>query len=374
MIVPGRFQPVEYIRWAKTVPGRPGELNLSSSGVAPCPLREEELGAPAEWFRLAGRNAYGHGGFLDWVAARYGVDREQVLLAQGASMANFLVLAGLVHPGDRVVLEDPRYEPLERAAAAVGAEVRHVPLDGPAGPAGLLDRVLEGVRRERVRLVLLSDLQNPTGAAWDRSALETLIEACEAAGAWVLVDEIYLEYLEPAARPPACRLGGHVVSTSSLTKAYGLGSLRAGWAVGPADAIRAAREANDAMSAVAPYCAEHLAWSIVSRPSLWAAVRDRARRQIAENRARVLEFLEAHPEIDLPLPAGGAVGFGRWAGHDDVDQWTEELRATAGVVVTPGRFFRRRDRFRLGWGADPREVAEGLSRFSRFLRARRPTA
>ena len=41
------------------------------------------------------------------IAARYGVAVEQVVAADGTSMANFLAMAALISPGDEVLIEHP---------------------------------------------------------------------------------------------------------------------------------------------------------------------------------------------------------------------------------------------------------------------------
>ena len=47
-------------------------------------------------------------------------------MADGTSMANMLAMAGLIAPGDEVLVEHPVYEPLVAAARFLGAEVRTI--------------------------------------------------------------------------------------------------------------------------------------------------------------------------------------------------------------------------------------------------------
>ena len=55
------------------------------------------------------------------IAQRYGVPVEQVVAADGTSMANFLAMAALIAPGDEVLVEHPTYEPMLGAASFLGA-------------------------------------------------------------------------------------------------------------------------------------------------------------------------------------------------------------------------------------------------------------
>ena len=53
------------------------------------------------------------------------------------------------------------------------------------------------------------------------------------AGAHVLVDEVYLDFLFARRPRSAVHLAENFVVTSSLTKAYGLDGLRCGWVLAP---------------------------------------------------------------------------------------------------------------------------------------------
>ena len=60
------------------------------------------------------------------IAERYGVTPDQVVAADGTSMANFLAMAALISPGDEVLIEHPTYEPLLGAASFLGADIKAV--------------------------------------------------------------------------------------------------------------------------------------------------------------------------------------------------------------------------------------------------------
>src|SRR5262245_3177611 len=57
---------------------------------------------------------YGPGaGYLplrEWVAQRYGVDTEQVLITNGSLQADAFIFTHLVSPGDDVIVEKPTYD------------------------------------------------------------------------------------------------------------------------------------------------------------------------------------------------------------------------------------------------------------------------
>ena len=84
----------------------------------------------------------------------------------------------------------------------------------------------------RTRLIVLTNLHNPTGAYIDERTMRAIGELARNHGARVLVDEFYLEALYDRRPRPAIHLGEHFLVTSSLTKAYGLSGLSCGWVLG----------------------------------------------------------------------------------------------------------------------------------------------
>ena len=108
-----------YMEWAKA--RQAPRFDLAGSNVLPCTI--DELTGGREAIALDGRNENGYAPLLEAIAARYGVLPTQVTTAQGASGANFLVCAGLLEPGDEVLVERPGYDPLLGAPRLLGARV-----------------------------------------------------------------------------------------------------------------------------------------------------------------------------------------------------------------------------------------------------------
>ncbi len=142
-----RLEPIAYMTWAKSHMEDPEVHNLGTSGIRKL-LTMEELASDVSAASIWGRNDDGLPELRDRIAERFGVGGGNVLLAEGTSLANFLVVAAWVRPGDPVLLEEPYYEPLRSVLDAAGARVRHVPVDGPEGHRALLD-LLRRTPRER---------------------------------------------------------------------------------------------------------------------------------------------------------------------------------------------------------------------------------
>lgn len=351
----------EYQEWAKT--RSQARFNLVASGVHPLPLAE--LGATLDDLELSGPSWYGYPPLQAALAAHCGVPEEQVVAAVGTSLAVHLAMAALVEPGDELLLEHPTYEPLLAVARYLGAEVKRFARRPEAGWGIDLDEI-ERLVSPHTKLIVLSDLHNPSGARLDDATLAGLGELARRAGARVLVDEVYLEMVrvdEGAPARTAARLGPEYVVASSLTKAYGLNGLRCGWVLAEPALARRIWRLTDLFHVIPAHPAERL--SVVALARL-DRIADRARALLAANRALLHRFLDGRDDLEAVRPRYGTLVFPRWRGGD-TDRLCDHLRARHETTVVPGRFFGLPEHFRIGIGGPTPDLAAGLERLGAAL-------
>ena len=84
---------------------------------------------------------------------------------------------------------------------------------------------------EKTKLVVLTNLHNPSGVLTKQQKIKTIAKIAEEHGAYVLVDEIFLD--GSFTSQPSCFGIPNVIVTSSATKIYGLGGLHTGWIIAP---------------------------------------------------------------------------------------------------------------------------------------------
>ncbi len=352
-----------YMEWAKARP-RP-RIDLAGSNLLPCSL--EDLPGAREALDISGESPDGYPPLLEEIARTYGVDSERVATAGGCSGANFLVCAALLDAGDEALVETPGYDPLPGAARMLGARIATFPRRFQDGYDLDVEAVAAAVS-PRTRLVILSNPHNPSGALASEDRLRALARLAERRGFHVLVDEVYRDTV-PGARPtPAAMLSPAFLSTSSLTKAYGLASLRCGWALCSPELARRVRRVRDLVDVWAPMPADRL--SVVAFRNL-GRLAARSGAIVEENLRRVASWLAQRPELEA-VPPRSTIAFPRLAGVADAGLWIERLFAETGTAVAPGRFFGAPAHFRIAFGGRPDAVAEGLEAIDPFLRRARP--
>lgn len=353
-----RVMSSEYMLWAKT--RSQARFNLAASGLMNYPLAE--LPARLEDLELSGQSLYGYEPLQRALSEKCGVPAECVVAATGTSMANHLAMAALLEPGDEVLIEHPTYELLLSLARYLGAEVKRFERTFENGfrldPAEVERRVTA-----RTRLVVLTNLHNPSSALTGDGALAEVGEIARRVGARVLVDEVYLDAAFGRAGGTAFGLGGHFVTTSSLTKVYGLSGLRCGWALAePALAERLWR-LNDLFGVIPAHAAERL--SVVALDNL-ERIAARARRLLETNREVFNSFLRSRDDLEAAEHEFGTVSFPRVRGGG-VEELCALLREKYETSVVPGKFFELPQHVRVGIGGDTAALSEGLDRLGRAL-------
>lgn len=349
--------------WAKAQP--PAAVNLARSGVDPCP--PALLGRLPRDLVTQSSAGYGYPPLLDAIARRYGVERSRVFsVSGGASLANWLACAALLADSDRkteVIVERPTYESLLAIPRGMGCRVRRLERHFDEGYAVRVERLARLVN-PRTRLAIVTNLHNPSGARIPLDTLREMAAVLRTAGAFLLVDEVYLECAFTGLTESSVHAGANVLATNSLTKAYGLDGLRAGWLLGPPAVVRRAARIHDTLgvNGVAP--GERLALAAFRR---LAPIGRRARAILRPNLAALRAFLARESRLRAVVPEAGNVCFPRLPGRLDGDRFAAHLLKRYGTLVVPGRFFESPRNVRLSFGCEPRRLARGLAAISRAL-------
>ena len=344
-----------YMEWAKNCSA--ARYNLATSGLtsvpmADFPLRLEEL-------EITG-GSDGHAPLLQRIARHTGASVECIVTAEGTSMANHLAMAALLDAGDEVVIEHPTYGLLLDVAGYLGAQVRRVTRAFENNFEISLSEMEQAIT-PATRLIVLTNLQNPTGALISLESMRAIGEMAQRVEARVLVDEVYLELLFD--RAGAFSLGETFVVTSSLTKAYGLSGLRCGWILATPEIARRIWRLNDLFAATPAHPAERM--SVMAFDHL-QKFRARTSAHLARNSPLLDSFLDSRPDLQCFRPAAGTIVFPRLE-RGDPDAFFHLLREKYETSVVPGKFFEMPRHFRLGIGGETEEVRAGLERLGAAL-------
>jgi hypothetical protein len=336
------------------------KYNLATSGIMSYPLAE--LAVKLEDLEICGPTLYGYAPLLERLAQRNGVMQDQVVTAAGTSMANHLALAATLEPGDEALVEWPTYELLVSTLEYLRVNVRYFERRMEDGfrvdPQEVERRVTP-----QTRLVVLTNLHNPTGVRIDEATLRTVGDIALKNGSRVLVDEVYLEAMYEQRPRPAIHLGDHFLVTSSLTKAFGLSGLRCGWVLANPELTQRMWHINDLYGVNLAHPAQLL--SVIALDNL-DRVAEHAKRLLEANRPQLVAFLQSRRDLDYVWPDYGTIVFPKLR-RGSVDALNRLLREKYETSIVPGSYFDMPQHFRIGCGGDQEMTRAALERLGKAL-------
>jgi aspartate/methionine/tyrosine aminotransferase len=355
--VTGRIMQSDYMHWAKLK--APVRYALTSSEVPH--FRMDRLPLALADLDMDGASHPRYAPLREAIGRRYGFPVEQIVAADGTSMANFLAMAALISPGDEVLIERPTYEPLMGAASFLGAEIKR--FDRRAEDGFCVDpAAVAAAMSDRTRLIVLTNLHNPSGALVEEDVLPDLGALAAERKARILIDEVYLDSATPPRRS-AAYLGPEFVCTNSLTKVYGLSGLRCGWILAEPELAERMWRLNDLFGVNQAHQAERLACIAFEHLD---AINDGNPEMLAANRALWNACVTARDDLDCMPAEHGITVFPRWNGGD-TQRIEDRLRDRYDAAIVPGRWFEMPEHFRVGLGLPTADFAEALNRLGQAL-------
>lgn len=351
------FRPFDYLHFAKTdMAGAKHVLCLSGvPTVAPSTFLPSDVLAAAhdaadlETPRRKWREA---------MSARYGVPAEECWPALGSSGATHMALAALLSlgpDGAPVAAEEPQYRIFDATATLLGREVIPLPRRADRGFSPDLDAAAGAIERG-ARVVCLTNLHNPTGAVLRTEDLAELDRMAARRGAWILVDEIFRDFL-PGPVSTSRLAGSRIVSTGSYTKCYGLGPVRAGWIFAPVEVVRRLESVEEAACGVpaAPWMTV-----LAEIPSRAQPLLDRGRALAAARLPIVERWIEETRGVSWTPPVAGITGLVRIDGLRDSLRFAKRLRSELDVQVVPGAYFGSEGTIRVSFGIEEKPLRDAL--------------
>jgi histidinol-phosphate/aromatic aminotransferase/cobyric acid decarboxylase-like protein len=236
----------------------------------------------------------GGGAAREAIAARHGVDEQQVAVGHGAAQLMQAALRESAY-GQEVVLAWPSWGPLPALIGRAGAAPVPVELD----PAGVLDLVgMAAAVGERTRAVVLCSPNDPTGALLDPDDLRQFATSLPA-NVLVLLDEALVDFLGEVASSIGLVAGvANLLVFRSFSKAWAMAGYRAGYAVGGPEQVELLARMTPGLGVTTPTLA---AIAAALDPTKRGRQRmERRRETVVAERDRLLRVLRGSPFTIAP--------------------------------------------------------------------------
>ena len=263
------------------------------------------------------------------------LEREDVLVAAGATGGLGAVAGALLEPGDEVLILAPYWPLIEGIVRSFHGRPVAVPvLAGEVAEAAGAVAAVERLRSARTVALYLSTPNNPSGRLLPRDWVEALVAWARRHDLWVITDEVYDAIVYRGEHTRALSLAPErTFLAQSFSKSYGMAGNRCGYVVGPRALMRELRKVSTHTFYSTPTAAQAAAaLALAGAGDAWA---EAARRQYAGTARR------AAARLGLPEPEGSTFLFLDVAAALDgrgLDGLLERC-ADRGLLVAPGPSF-----------------------------------
>lgn len=214
-------------------------ITFTRGNPAPDAFPIETLSECAEEiFRREGRVIFQYGHYSgyaplrEWIANRYAVNYERVLLGNGSMEFMTFLSAAFLEDGDTVFLENPSYDRSITAMKRAGARVVGIPVENDGID---IEKFKESLKHHSPKFFYtVPDFQNPTGITTSLEKRETIVQLAREHGFLIIEDTPYqpLRYYGSDIVDYRTLLPEQVFHISSFSKLLSPG-LRVGLLIGP---------------------------------------------------------------------------------------------------------------------------------------------
>ena len=163
------------------------------------------------------------------------LERDNILVAAGATGGLGAVAGALLEPGDEVLILAPYWPLIEGIVRSFHGTPVAVPVDFTGGDAGSLVASLAARASARTAALYFSTPNNPSGRLLPRSWVEAMVHWARQHDLWILSDEVYEPFVYEGEHTRALPLAPERTFLSqTFSKSYGMAGNRCGYMVGPA--------------------------------------------------------------------------------------------------------------------------------------------
>ena len=276
------------------------------------------------------------------VSSAYGspVAGHHVQITAGGNQAFFVTALALVKPGDEVLIVRPYYFNHEMTLSMLGVRVRFV--DALAEDSFVpTAKAIADAMGPQTRAVFVVTPNNPTGAVYSAAFLDEAYEICRKAGAVLVVDETYRDFLPEEAGPPHGLFGEpdwerHFIHLYSFSKVFCIPGHRVGAILCGGVVMEQLQKVMDNLQICAPKPAQHAVVKALGSLDQWRR----------DNSLEITRRRDAFTAAIAQLPGWEIVSIGAYFAYlrhpfigMDAMEVTARIAAEYGVLMLPGTGF-----------------------------------
>lgn len=304
------------------------------------------------------------------------IDASQVVITNGGKQAVYNALAGVINPGDEVLLPTPHWTTYPEAISLVHGVAVQV-FAGAERQYRLTVEQLEAARTSKTKALIFTSPSNPTGSVYPPNEVLDIARWAKENGLWVISDEIYEHFVYDDAEfsSPLSEIRDQCIVVNGLAKAYAMTGWRVGWLVAPPELAGAITNFQSHTTGNVSNLAQRAGISALAGDLRFT---HRMRTAFDRRRRLMVDGLSSIADFVVPMPQGAFYVYpdvSRILGSRSIRgrvpesslDLAEILLDEADVAVVPGEAFGPSGFIRLSYALNENDLVEGVRRIRSVL-------
>ena len=164
-------------------------------------------------------------------AGTIGVDEKYIVAGNGSDEIINIIINSFLSKGDKIMTFTPDFSMYDFYSDIIEAQIVRIEKKSDEDFSIDFDKAAHMIKEQDIKVVIFSNPCNPTGKLTDKSVLEKFVGDVDAL---VVIDEVYMTFCDD--RENQSFINNfldypNLIILKSLSKAYGLASIRTGFAV-----------------------------------------------------------------------------------------------------------------------------------------------
>ena len=302
---------------------------------------------------------------------------ENILVSSGAKHSLFNILLAICNPGDEVIFQSPYWVSYPEMARLARAE--SVIIDaGVETEYKILPAALEKAITEKTKVFLFNSPSNPTGTVYSKKEILALAEVLKGKDIFVVTDEIYEKIVfdgeEHFSIGTVDFLKDKTITVNGVSKAYSMTGWRIGYAGGPKEIIKLARNLQSHSTSNAASISQAAAQAALSNQSPDI---DMMVGEFKKRRDFIVSELNKIPGVKCPVPKGAFYVFYDVSSYygksvnglkiKDSTSFCNYILSEQNVGLVPGVAFGNDNCVRMSYACSQAQIEDGLGRLHKAL-------
>ena len=302
---------------------------------------------------------------------------ENIIVSDGAKHSLYNILQAICNPGDEVIFQSPYWVSYPEMVKL--ARANSVIIDaGVETEYKILPNALEKAITGKTKVFLFNSPSNPTGAVYSKKEIFALAEVLRGKDIFVLTDEIYEKIIfdgeEHFSIGTIDFLKDKTITVNGVSKAFSMTGWRIGYAGGPKNIIKLARNLQSHSTSNASSISQAAAQAALSSHSIEI---DKMVGEFKKRRDFIVSELNKIPGVKCPLPKGAFYVFYDVSSYYGKSVSSIEIKDSTSfcnyvlneqnVGLVPGVAFGNDNCVRMSYACSQAQIEDGIGRLYKAL-------